>query len=520
MNNNFKKPLSLALAFVMIPAILPTNTHAQGNTGIEYGNVPIQSVASFNKNDIINITCTDQPKLNYKYGDENKNKLDLSNLSVTLADNNYKNIVVKFADFSDYGLTTNYQNGQVLRQEDNGKKIKISTTSSTRNVPPAETKPLSVTSGILDESNIKTLSFKEDTKKTYIAGDKLDLDNLKIVLTDTNDNEKEFSYKDSMNKFNLKFDGKPLEDRPLTKADDGKILLVSLSSDSAKDDEITINVLDFEPDYIQSIEVKNQPRLRYSSKEKLDLSKLSINLVDQNGLKKEVKFNDFASNSISTDPKHGTILENQNGPIRVTLNKNGRLFTTNTGNLEISYLRPKKNDSPLNHSRSYRKFYIGNASTNKKDKKDKKDKEKNTKVTATYVLKIGETSFSKSANGKDENLFTDVSPIIKDSRLMLPLRFISDLIGAEVKWDASTRTAQFTKDGLSAKIQIDGKEIVLSNGKIIKLDSKVLCIKGRILLPLTTISQIFSLTNGNSDDGIEQDIEWDKTSRTIKINVK
>lgn len=103
---------------------------------------------------------------------------------------------------------------------------------------------------------------------------------------------------------------------------------------------------------------------------------------------------------------------------------------------------------------------------------------------------------------------------------MLPLRFISDLIGADVKWDASTRTAQFTKDGLSAKIQIDGKEIVLSNGKIIKLDSKVLCMKGRILLPLTKISQIFSLTNGNSDDGIEQDIEWDKNSRTIKINVK
>ena len=151
---------------------------------------------------------------------------------------------------------------------------------------------------------------------------------------------------------------------------------------------------------------------------------------------------------------------------------------------------------------------------------DKKDKEKNTKVTATYVLKIGEKSFSKSANGKDENLFTDVAPIIKDSRLMLPLRFISDLIGAEVKWDASTRTAQFTKDGLSAKIQIDGKEIVLSNGKIIKLDSKVLCINGRILLPLTNISQIFSLTNGSIEDGIEQDIEWDETSRTIKINVK
>ena len=517
MNNNFKKPLSLALAFVMIPAILPANAHAQGNTGIEYGNVSTQSVPSFNKNDIINITCTDQPKLNYKYGDENKNKLDLSNLSVTLLDSNLKSKLVKFADFSDYGLTTNYKNGQVLRQEDNGKKIKIYITSSTRNVPPAETNPLSVTSGLFDESNIKTLAFKEDTKKTYFAGDKLDLDNLKIVLTDTNDKEKEFSYKDSMNKFNLKFDGKPLEDRPLTKADDGKILLVSLSSDSAKEDEITIKVLDFEPDYIQSIEVKNQPRLRYSSKEKLDLSKLSINLVDQNGLKKEVKFNDFASNSISTDPKHGTILENQNGPIRVTLNKNGRLFTTNTENLEISYLKPKKNDSPLDHSRSYRKFYIGNASTNKKDKKDK---EKNTKVTATYVLKIGEKSFSKSANGKDENLFTDVAPIIKDSRLMLPLRFISDLIGAEVKWDASTRTAQFTKDGLSAKIQIDGKEIVLSNGKIIKLDSKVLCINGRILLPLTNISQIFSLTNGSIEDGIEQDIEWDETSRTIKINVK
>ena len=100
---------------------------------------------------------------------------------------------------------------------------------------------------------------------------------------------------------------------------------------------------------------------------------------------------------------------------------------------------------------------------------------------------------------------------------MLPVRFVGEVIGADVQWDAATRTASFSKDGLTATVQIDGQQIVLSNGKTVDMDSAPLNVDGRILLPLTNISQVFSLTQGNTKDGIDQDIEWDGDSRTVTI---
>ena len=103
---------------------------------------------------------------------------------------------------------------------------------------------------------------------------------------------------------------------------------------------------------------------------------------------------------------------------------------------------------------------------------------------------------------------------------MLPLRYIAKALGAEVKWDAKTRTASFSKDGLTATIQIDGNKIVLSNGQIIKMDSKPLNINGRIFVHLVNVANIFGLTNGNMKDGIDKDIEWNQELREITIYVK
>ena len=124
------------------------------------------------------------------------------------------------------------------------------------------------------------------------------------------------------------------------------------------------------------------------------------------------------------------------------------------------------------------------------------------------------------SEGSEANKEMDVAPFIENNRTMLPLRCIAQLLGAEVEWNKKTRTASFTKDGLRADIQIDGNKIVLSNGKVIKLDTKVRIVSGRIILPLTNISQLFGLSNGNLDDGISQDIEWDNANKNVIINIK
>ena len=146
-------------------------------------------------------------------------------------------------------------------------------------------------------------------------------------------------------------------------------------------------------------------------------------------------------------------------------------------------------------------------------------KEKNlTKHSYTFV--IGKKTYNTMSNGSEANKEMDVAPFIENNRTMLPLRCIAQLLGAEVEWNKKTRTASFTKDGLRADIQIDGNKIVLSNGKVIKLDTKVRIVSGRIILPLTNISQLFGLSNGNLDDGISQDIEWDNANKNVIINIK
>jgi hypothetical protein len=45
-------------------------------------------------------------------------------------------------------------------------------------------------------------------------------------------------------------------------------------------------------------------------------------------------------------------------------------------------------------------------------------------------------------DGKDVKL--DVAPIIKDGRTFVPIRFISEAFGADVKWDANEKKITIT----------------------------------------------------------------------------
>ena len=136
-----------------------------------------------------------------------------------------------------------------------------------------------------------------------------------------------------------------------------------------------------------------------------------------------------------------------------------------------------------------------------------------------YIFTIGSTVYQRIMGANVENISMDVAPYIKNNRTMLPLRYVAEAIGAEVRWDNATRTAYFTKDGITAKIQIDGNKIEMSDGRIITMDSKPDNIKGRIFVSLTNVSKVFNLTNGNIADGINQQIEWNNNNRTVSISL-
>lgn len=137
-----------------------------------------------------------------------------------------------------------------------------------------------------------------------------------------------------------------------------------------------------------------------------------------------------------------------------------------------------------------------------------------------YVFTIGLSTYQKVSGSNVETRQMDTAPYIKNGRTMLPLRYVSDAISASVYWNNQTRTASFTKESLEAKIQIDGNKIVMSNGTIHTMDTKPDNVKGRILVPITNVANVYSLTNGNSTDGVDNDIEWDGSNRTVTIYLK
>lgn len=190
-----------------------------------------------------------------------------------------------------------------------------------------------------------------------------------------------------------------------------------------------------------------------------------------------------------------------------TPDKKGKTKDKNNGN------KRKNNYFASNHKNHTSK------TTRVKTQVENKKQNNIKKEEARYIIDVMSGNYQVIKDGERQNRKMDVMPVIKNDRLMLPLRNIAEMIGAKVEWNPQTRTAIFTNKDLVAKIQIDGNEIVLSNGKVIKMDSKPLNINGRILLPVSNVANVFGLTNGNTKDGIDQNIEWDGDNKTVEINL-
>lgn len=199
---------------------------------------------------------------------------------------------------------------------------------------------------------------------------------------------------------------------------------------------------------------------------------------------------------------------------------------TNPDNKPLPNPDKKENSKDKNKENQRKNNYFAlrfknhtSKTTKVKTQVENKKQNNNKKEEVKYIIDVMSGNYQVIKDGVRQDKKMEVMPVIKNDRLMLPLRNIAEMIGAKVEWDPQTRTASFTNKGLVAKIQIDGNEIVLSNGKVIKMDSKPLNINGRILLSVSNVANVFGLTNGNTKDGLGQNIEWDGDNKTVEINL-
>lgn len=84
--------------------------------------------------------------------------------------------------------------------------------------------------------------------------------------------------------------------------------------------------------------------------------------------------------------------------------------------------------------------------------------------------------------------YNDVAPKIVNGRTMLPIRVIAEKLGAKVEWFADTRTVKITADGIEISLVI-GDSFATANGETVKLDCPSYIDGGRTFLPLRFVSE-------------------------------
>lgn len=103
-------------------------------------------------------------------------------------------------------------------------------------------------------------------------------------------------------------------------------------------------------------------------------------------------------------------------------------------------------------------------------------------------------------------VFEDAQPHIQDGRTLVPLRAIFEELGADISWDAESRTVRAEKDESVISLQI-GKKKAIKNGKSLLLDVAPCIVDSRTMVPLRFVSE--SLGAG---------VEWFENARLISIS--
>lgn len=107
-----------------------------------------------------------------------------------------------------------------------------------------------------------------------------------------------------------------------------------------------------------------------------------------------------------------------------------------------------------------------------------------------------------------KNVISDVAPFINNDRTLVPIRVISENLGYSVNWDNQTRKVTVKNNDKSIELTIGKKEVNI-NGTNSSIDVAPMIKNERTFVPLRFISESF-----------DNDVNWDKDTRTVKINKK
>lgn len=124
----------------------------------------------------------------------------------------------------------------------------------------------------------------------------------------------------------------------------------------------------------------------------------------------------------------------------------------------------------------------------------------NKSLAATESIKL-------IVDGKD--ITSKSMPIIKNGRTLVPVRFISEELGAMVSWDENDRVAKIEKDNKIILLKIDSRLVQYLNEKdnYFLSDVAPIIINERTYVPLRLISNVLGIG-----------IDWNGVNRIVEVN--
>ena len=127
-----------------------------------------------------------------------------------------------------------------------------------------------------------------------------------------------------------------------------------------------------------------------------------------------------------------------------------------------------------------------------------------TKGDMIVVLQIG----NKTAHVNGEAKELDAAPINRNSRTLLPVRFLAENLGADVTWNDATKTATLKTKDVTIDVTINAKAMKV-NGADVALDSPAIIESGRTYLPVRAIANALGVSNDN--------IAWNGATSTATL---
>ncbi len=124
----------------------------------------------------------------------------------------------------------------------------------------------------------------------------------------------------------------------------------------------------------------------------------------------------------------------------------------------------------------------------------------------TYTLNVTDKPISILING--ETIDTEVPPVLENDRTLVPVRFITEHLGANVEWNGDVRMVTITKDDKVITLIIDDDSMYINN-EAYELDVPAKIIDDRTYVPLRAIATM-----------LDADVSWDGANLAAIVNTK